>query len=114
MSTAIEQAIRDFHARVTEAEQVLDVLNDVLEMRPEGRLYSAVWALIGGYLDALDASHPGIGGWLEWWWNECRLGTRPLHAGLAGEELRMIATIDDLVRLVCEDLAVSNTEGTAA
>lgn len=100
----VEKAIRDFHERVSEIESVTDAMSEVLSMAPECALHSAILALIGGYRDALGAAY-SIDGWLEWWWLECGLGSKPMRAGLAGEELRAIATIDDLVRLICDDLA---------
>lgn len=107
----IAQHVRAFHDRVSEAEAVLADLADILMMPPETRLSSAVWELVGGYKDVLDsACHIGI--WLEWWWLECGLGATPLKAGPAGGELRTIATIDDLVQLVLEDIAASEKEDT--
>lgn len=102
----VEQAIRDFHDRVTEIERVTDVLKSVMSMAPESDLYSAIWALIGGYKDAIGDAY-NIDGWLEWWWLECNLGSNPMQAAVAGEELRTIATVDDLVRLILDDLAQS-------
>ena len=102
-----EKQIREFHARVTEIERVTDAMNSFLSMTPESVLNAAIWALVGGYTDAIDAAY-NIGGWLEWWWLECRLGKNPMQAGLAGEELRTISTIDDLVRLICDDIAKTN------
>jgi len=106
---AVEKAIREFHERVSDIERVTDVLNSVLSMVPESDLNSAIWALIGGYKDALGEAY-SIDGWLEWWWLECNLGEKPMQAGLPGEELRTIATVDDLILLVCDDLAQSKRE----
>lgn len=104
MNTAnVEKAIRDFHDTVSEAEAVMGELNEVLGMSPDSRLYSAVWALGGALKDALDAAY-GIGGWLEWWWLECSLGRNPMQAGWEGAEMRTITTVDDLVRLIIDDL----------
>lgn len=100
----VERAIRNFDARVREIERVTEVMAGVLSMAPECELHSTIWSIIGGYLEALGAAYH-IEVWLEWWWMECGLGQRPKQAGLPGEELRMIANIDDLVRLICDDLA---------
>jgi hypothetical protein len=103
----VEKSIREFHYRVTEIERVTDVLSSVLSMTPECELYSGIWALIGGYRDALGASY-SVDGWLDWWWMECRLGLSPLRASPAGGELRMVSTIDDFVKLVLDDLKLTN------
>lgn len=100
----IEKAIRAFHDRVVEIERVTDALNSVLSMDPESDLHSAIWALVGGYKDALGDAY-AIDSWLEWWWIECGLGSKPMQAALAGGELRTIATIDDLIRIIGDDIA---------
>lgn len=102
----LEETIREFDARVREIERVSDTLNRVLLISPESEFYSAIWSIIHGYMEAISAVYP-IGGWLEWWWLDCGLGSWPHQAGLPGEELRTIATIDDLVRIVCDDIARS-------
>lgn len=99
----VEKAVREFHERVTEIERVFDTLNSVLSIRPESDLHNAINSLIGGYISALGAAY-NIDGWLEWWWLECNLGDHPMQAALAGEELRTIATIDDLVKLICDEI----------
>jgi len=98
----IGQAVREFHATVREVEEVMDALNDVLGTHPESKLSAAVWAVVGRYKSALDDAY-GIGGWLEWWWLECRLGSNPLRARLQGEEMRIVANVDELVTLVVSD-----------
>ena len=101
---AIEKAVRDFHDRVYEVEHVTARLGDVLSIPPDAPLTTAIWQLIGGYRDALGAAY-GIEGWLDWWWIECNLGGTPMDAAPVGGEMRKISTVDDLVRLVCDDLA---------
>ena len=106
--TRVAQAIHRFHERATDATDVLDRVGEVLGLASESPLYDAMWALIGGYIEALGAAH-SIDGWLEWWWSECQLGKNPLKAGLPGKELRVIKTVDDLVQLVLEDLEQVST-----
>ena len=102
----LEKAVRGFHSRVLEAEMVYDALNSVMWMEPESNFHSMLSELIGGYKEALDTAFH-IGGWLEWWWLDCDLGRRrhPKEAGLPGEPLRKIATVDDLVKIIKDDLA---------
>lgn len=102
--TRVAQAIQRFHERATTAVEVMNRLDDALDIAPESPLYEAQWALIGGYIEALGAAY-AIDGWLEWWWTECLLGEKPMRAKLPGdEEERTIANIDDLVRLILDDL----------
>lgn len=100
----LEYDLRQFHRRVADMETICDMLNNAMRMSTRSTFSYATWSLASGYLDALDAAYPGIGQWLEWWWLKCQLGANPLEASVAGGETRMIATIDDLVRLVLDDL----------
>lgn len=100
------RAIRNFCERVAEIERVVGVLDEVFGMQPECALHSAVYALAGGYQATLDSTY-GLAGWLEWWWLECGLGSRPLQASPAGGKLRLITTVDDLVQLILEHRAAA-------
>lgn len=101
----IASAIRNFHARALAAQAVLDAVDDVLDITPESKLNQAVWDLVGGYISALDAAY-SIGPWLEWWWNECTLGEKPGMAGIRNEPMRKIRTLDDLIGIALDDLAL--------
>lgn len=107
--TKIEKAVRDFHDRVSNVERVIDSMNSVFMTSPESEFNSAIWAIVGAYKDSLDDAYC-IGGWLEWWWLECNLGIRPMKASLAGEEMRTISSIDDLVSLILDDIKKSESE----
>lgn len=100
----IEKAVREFDEQARAVEALIDSLRDVFDPAPESRICQVPLDLLGAYIRALDAKHH-IGGWLEWWWLECRLGENPLAAGLPGEAMREIATVDDFVRLVCDEAA---------
>ena len=100
----IEQAIRDWHERSRDAQAKLDELEAVTGCNPDSPLNAVTWALIGGWLTTLDHAY-SIGAWLDWWWHECRLGEYPTEASIGDAPLRKIATVDDLVALVLEDLA---------
>lgn len=91
----IAAAIRDFHERAQAASTAMEKLHDAIDMAPESPLYQTMWGLVGGYIAALDAAFH-IGGWLEWWWEECRLGDNPNKAGLPGEAMRLIENLDDV------------------
>jgi hypothetical protein len=97
----IEQAVRKFDKHVRDVERVTDVMFSVLSMEPECELNSALHNIVNGYIDAIDEKY-GFGFWLEWWWIECDLGNKPMKAGVAGKEPSIIASIDDLVRLIID------------
>lgn len=99
----IRNAVLRWNELVCDIETALDNLRDTVGLNPEAPLPTAAWALAGGYMDALDVAY-GIGGWLEWWWHECRLGENPMQAGFDGK-VRLVATIEDLIGIILEDLA---------
>lgn len=47
---------------------------------------------------------------LEIWWTECSFGAKPLEVQLPGEDLREITTIEDLAKLIFDDLLRSKKE----
>ena len=102
--TPIEQAIRDFDKHARAVENLIDSLNTIIEPAPESVLCETLWGVLGAYRDAIGSQYQ-IGDWLDWWWLECNLGANQMQAGLAGEAQRTIATVDDLVKLICDDLA---------
>lgn len=85
----IESAIREFHDRVLAAEEVIDGLDHLVGLTPESKLNDVIWGLIGGYMEALNQHHH-IGGWLEWWWGECRMDMNPMMAKPHNGEFRII------------------------
>ena len=99
----VEQQVREWHEALTGVFEIMERLDDVLDINPESPLNAAIFKLIGSYNRALGWSN-GIDGWLEWWWTECRMGENPMRAGLPGGELTLISNIDDLVKLIIDDL----------
>ncbi len=91
-------ALRRWHEAVTEGEKEIDALVGI-GFSPESRLCTA----INNALEALTSATSQIVGdeynWLEWYWHECQLGSRPMRAGWFSD-LREICTLDDLVWLV--------------
>lgn len=101
--------IRAWHEAVVDLESKIDALDEVLDIAPESPLRLAIWSLVGGYIRALDHAWD-IGGWLEWWWEELRMGECPSQAGLKGQEMRSIATLDDLIKIALDDLVIADGE----
>lgn len=97
----IDYAIQQWHDAVTEAERVVSDIERVMMCAPESPLHNALWALAGGWQQAIADLDDTCAteAWLEWWWHECRLGERPKEAALPGEDLQTIATIGDLIQL---------------
>lgn len=99
----IAQSIRQWHERVVELETRYNELSPLIGANPESLMMAAVWHVASGYTD-MTGEATGAGGWLEWWWLECNLGARQMTACLPGEPQRNIATLEDLIRLVLDDL----------
>lgn len=99
----VEQQVREWHEALIGLFEIRERLDDVLNINPESPLNTAIYELIGSYNRALGWPH-SIEGWLEWWWIECRMGESPMRAGLPGEDMRLISTVDDLVKLIIDDL----------
>ncbi len=90
------QAIRDWHAATVRVRDMMRAIRAVLSPEPESEHNNAVWGAIQSYADALNTAYD-LDGWLEWWWIECELGDKPMKAAPAGEPLRKIDTVDDLI-----------------
>jgi hypothetical protein len=99
----VETAIREFHNFAIEMRELLDKMNELFSMEPEGNFYNLMFSLSGRYIKALDYAF-SIGGWLEWWLLECDLGKKVMQAGLKDEPMRDIETLDDFIKIVCDDL----------
>ena len=104
--TPIEQAIRDFDRHARAVESLIDGFKVVADPAPESMLCSTVFDLLDAYRKTVEQQHGIDDGWLDWWRLECRLGETPLEAGLADEAMRTIATIDDLIALVIDHVAM--------
>lgn len=105
----IAEDVRKFHDRATEFEARMDAIAELLWMSPECPIRQAAWGVIGGYIGGLDRAW-NIGSWLKWWWQELNLGEKPGEAGLTGEEMRSIRTIEDLIQIIQDDLRASEGE----
>lgn len=99
----LAEDVRKFHERATDFETRMDAMAEMLWMSPECPIRQAGWGVIDGHVSALDRAW-NIGSWLEWWWQELSLGEKPSEAGLTGEEMRQIRTIEDLIQIIVDDL----------
>ena len=104
--TPIEQAIRDFDKHARDVESLIDGFKVVADPAPESMLCNTVFGLLTAYRKTIEDQHGIDDDWLEWWRLECSLGETPLEAGLADEEMRTIATLDDLIALVIDHVAM--------
>lgn len=91
--------------RMQACEVATDDLIALTMASPESPLIDAIYSVMG-LATRQAADLVGCGDdWLTAWWLEHRFGERPMQAGLTGEPLRDISTLDDLLALICDDEA---------
>lgn len=95
---------------MVEAEQQLSALDGVLGTHPEAPLPSAMWHLMGELTRQVAARIGCCDEWLEAWWLDHQFGERPMQAGIVGEPLRNIATLQQLAELIVNDIEKSDQE----
>ena len=94
--------LRQWQSAMQAAEQRLDALSELTGINPEAPLFEAIYNLMGlATRQAADLTGASLE-WLEPWWLEHAFGARPMQAGLVGEELRDIVTLEELVELICD------------
>lgn len=102
--TTPEQILYAWNATMHELEEAIYVLNLSLGSNPESSLMKAINAL-QELATKQAAELVGVSqDWLDAWWLECNFGDKPLQAGLVGEELRTITTLEELMKLILDDL----------
>lgn len=101
-----EEVVRRLHEwqdAMRDMEGALDGLRTLTGCEPESPLVSGVLALQGLATRQTAELIGTAPEWLETWWLEHNFGERPLRAGLVGEPLRTISTLEELVALIVED-----------
>ena len=92
-----------WQAAMREMDKQYDALHALTGITPESPLWKAVGNM-QSLLTEQAADLCSIGAdWLMEWWLEHDFGDVPMKAGLVGQELREIRTLDDLVTLICDD-----------
>lgn len=88
---------------VREVDKQYDALHALTGLTPESPLWKAVGAM-QNLLTEQTAKLCSIGReWLDAWWLEHDFGAKPMQAGLKGQPLREIKTLEELVDLICDD-----------
>ena len=103
IKTEILRHLTAWQDAMREVDEQYDALHALMGLTPE----SALWKAVGDMQNLLTrqaAELCSIGDdWLMAWWLEHDFGDVPMKAGLVGEELREIRTLDELVDLICDD-----------
>jgi hypothetical protein len=96
--------------RMQDANDNMDALAQIIGCTPESPLQSAIYGLMGDYTQQVADRIGCSTEWLEAWWLDHNFGERPMSAGIVGEPLRDISTLEDLVALIVGDAAKADQE----
>ncbi len=103
--TKILHILTAWQEAMAECESRMDQLAAVAGPVVESPLGDAVYGLMGAYTRQV----ADIIGWdyetIEAWWCENHFGKRPLNIGFVGQEMRVVATVEELAAFIAEDLA---------
>lgn len=80
-------------------ERVMTDIEAVFGLDPGCPLNNAVWSLFEAYTETLAVEIGDMGGWMLYYWRECRMGKQPL-GGCCGRYQVKIETLDDLWLLI--------------
>jgi len=106
------QALREWEERMKTCDDALADLILLTSAAPESKIVTAthgVMRVATVNTAALIGCSPD---WLESWWLEDSFGETPMKAGLVGEPLRDIRTIEELAALIFDDERDGTEEAT--
>ena len=86
------------HAAV---EKLMDGITETIGLDPNGPMFDTVWRLFDAYTMTLAVEVGDFCGWLEWYRDECEMGTKGMEAGYDGKTKR-IKTLTHLYGLIAE------------
>lgn len=86
------------HAAV---EKLMDGITETIGLDPNGPMFDTVWRLFDAYTGTLAVEVGDFCGWLEWYRDECEMGTKSMEAGYDGKTKR-IKTLAHLYGLIAE------------
>ena len=97
--------LKTWQERMQACEHATTQLVSLTGAAPESPLIDAIYSVMGlatrQAADLIGCSDQ----WLSAWWLEHQFGLSPMRAGLEGEPLRTICTLDDLLKMICDDEA---------
>ncbi|WP_374335058.1 hypothetical protein [Methyloversatilis sp.] len=97
------QTLREWETRLKGFAEAMAEFIDLTQAGPESRLLESIYAM-ANLATVQAAALVGCSmDWLEAWALEHEFGKRPMRAGIKGEPLREIRTIEELEALIFED-----------
>ena len=96
------EALRDWHWRMKACSEALAEFMSLTGSHPESRLMLAVQHVMIMATEHTAKLFGCSSEWLDYWWSEDAFGERPMKAGLVGEDMREIRTVDELAAFLIE------------
>lgn len=106
------QILREWEERMKACDDALADLILLTGAAPESKMVTSAHGVMGVATVNTAALVECAPDWLESWWLEGSFGEHPMKAGLAGEPLRDIRTIEELAALIFDDEEHAGTGGT--
>lgn len=99
--------LREWQTRMSACEDAVSNFVELTGASPESKLIDSIYRVMG--LSTRQAADlvGCLADWLDAWWLEHRFGERPMMAGLPGQPLREIKTIEELAALILDDAALA-------
>ncbi len=114
MSSDIDQKLsmlKTWQERMQACEAATDALINLTMAAPESPLIHSIYSVMGlatrQTADLIGCADE----WLTAWWLEHKFGELPMMAGLPGQPLREIKTIEELAALILDDAALGCASG---
>ena len=102
-----ESMLREWQTRMAACEESVSVLVELTGASPESQLIDSIYSV----MDLATRQASDLIGcadeWLTAWWLEHQFGEVPMKAGLSGQPLREIKTIEELAALIFDDEAIA-------
>lgn len=106
------QVLREWETRLKEFAEAMADFIDLTQAGPESRLLQSIYAM-ANLATVQAAERVGCSmDWLEAWALEHEFGKRPMRAGIKGEPLRDVRTIEELAALIFDDERDGTEEAT--
>lgn len=92
--------LTEWHITLADVEQQQDLLMK-LTGGVEGTLFLAINDLAIAYTKAVSQIVGDTNEWLDWWWQECDLGSKPMSASAGNDDpMHPIQTLAELAALI--------------
>ena len=94
--------LEKWQTRMLSADTQLDKLMQMMMASPESDFFSAQYAMMSAYTEAVARIVQDDSDWLSWWWLDCAFGTENCKEckPWGNAEWRTIKNIDDLAQLI--------------